>query len=81
MQKKVSKNILAIPCSVQKYILYTMWYIILDRKGMPQKYKKRGGGKEQGKLCTAKSMYTKKGKEIKTCRNKILTIPRECTKI
>ena len=41
--------------------------------------------KEQGELCTAKSMYTKKKerklKYAEKSRYKILTIPRECTKI
>jgi hypothetical protein len=32
--------------------------------------KKKKRKKEQGKLCIAKSMYTKKGKEIKTCRKR-----------
>jgi hypothetical protein len=35
-----------------------------------KKKKKKKRKKEQGKLCIAKSMYTKKGKEIKTCRKR-----------
>jgi hypothetical protein len=45
MQKKVSKNILAIPCSVQK--IYIIYYVIHNfrQEGHATKIKKKRGGK------------------------------------
>ena len=52
---------------------------------MPQKYKKKGGGERNKVNCVLLNPCTQKKerklKHAETSRYKILTIPRECTKI
>ena len=84
MQKKVSKNILAIPCSVQK--IYIIYYVIHNfrQEGHATKIKKGGGERNKVNCVLLNPCTQKKERKLKhaeTSRYKILTIPRECTKI
>jgi hypothetical protein len=53
-------------------------------ENMPQRYKKKGGGRNKVNCVLLNPCTQKKERKLKhaeTSRYKILTIPRECTKI